>query len=48
MHDCHQKGEAVDRKCKRPTGCVISIREVCLLVGRCDGHGRDVKSLREV
>ena len=48
MNDCHQEGVTVNRKCDSPNGSVKGIREVCQLVGRCDGHGEDVRSFGEV
>ena len=38
----------VIRKCGSPKGGVISIRKMCQLMERCDGHGGDVRMLGEV
>ena len=38
----------VVRKCASHQGGVNSIRKVCQLMERCDGHGGDVKVLEEV
>ena len=38
----------VDREGYSPKGGVKGIRNVCQLVGRCDGHGRDANRLGEV
>ena len=35
-------------KCASHQGGVKGIRKVCQLMQRCDGHGGDVKLLREV
>ena len=35
----------VTRECDSSKGCVENIRKVCHLVGRCDGHGGDVRRL---
>ena len=48
MHDGHQGGVTVDRECDSPKGGVKYIRNVCQLVGRCDGHRGDVIRLGEV
>ena len=48
MHDCHQGVVTVDRECDSPKGGLKYIRKVCQLVGRCDGHGGDVRRLDEV
>ena len=38
----------VDRECDSPQGGVKCIRKVCQFVGRCDGHGEDVRRHGEV
>ena len=48
MHDCNQEGVTVDKECDNPKECVKGIREVCQLMGRCDGHWGDVRSLAKV
>ena len=37
MHDCYQGGVKVDRGCDSPKGGAKGIKNVCQLVGRCDG-----------
>ena len=48
MHDCHLEGVTVARNCDSHQRGVKDIRKVCHFVGRCDGHGGDVKVLGEV
>ena len=38
----------IDRECDSFKGGVNNIRNVCQLMGRCDGHGRDVRKLGKV
>ena len=39
---------AVNRECESPKGGVKDIRKVFQLVGRCDGHGGEMRRLGEV
>ena len=46
MYHCHQEGVTIDRECDSPKGGVKGIRKKCQLMGRCDGHWGDVRTLR--
>ena len=48
MHNCHQGGVTVDRERDSPKGSLKDIRKVCQMMGRCRGHGGDVRRLGEV
>ena len=48
MHDCNQEGVTVDKECDNSKEGVKGIREVCQLMGRCNGHWGDVRSLAKV
>ena len=45
MHDCNKEGVTVDKECDSHKEGVKGIREVCQLMGRCDGCWGEVGSL---